>query len=235
MPRPGLNAGRPVQRFLHAACQAAWLRLACFWCPRPLPRLTAHNTNHPPAAGLVSLWVQDIRDTRDRNVEALRQLPPGRAQADRLVEMNVLRQVCVSDGSGSMCSCCWGGEGRQVRLRRTRQCCACRRRHVRRPGSPPTPFCAPPVRCPPQVCNVCTAPVVQQAWDAGQPLAVHGLVYSISNGLLKCMYSEWGWCACFVCLVVVAGRLAGELILITWQQQQELQQQQGSNGSTCPA
>lgn len=44
-------------------------------------------------AGLVSLWVQDIRDTRDRNVEALRQLPPGRAQADRLVEMNVLRQV----------------------------------------------------------------------------------------------------------------------------------------------
>lgn len=84
--------------------------------------------------GLVSLWVQDIRDTRDRNVEALRQLPPGRAQADRLVEMNVLRQVC----------------------------------------------------------NVCTAPVVQQAWDAGQPLAVHGLVYTVSNGLLKCLYTTEG-------------------------------------------
>lgn len=156
-------------------------------CPKSQP-----TTCHPPIAGLVSLWVQDIRDTRDRNVEALRQLPPGRAQADRLVEMNVLRQVCVSDGSENMWGRCRGGEGQQVRLRRTRQCCACRRRHVRRPGSPPTPFCAPPVRRPPQVCNVCTAPVVQQAWDAGQPLAVHGLVYSISNGLLKCMYSECG-------------------------------------------
>lgn len=36
-----------------------------------------------------------------------------------------------------------------------------------------------------QVFNVCTSPVVQQAWDAGQPLAVHGLVYSLTDGLLK--------------------------------------------------
>ncbi len=75
--------------------------LACVPCKRTLqaslPRrqlqADCNNGSFPRAAGLVSLWVQDIRDTRDRNVEALRQLPPGRAQADRLVEMNVLRQV----------------------------------------------------------------------------------------------------------------------------------------------
>lgn len=71
-------------------------------------------------------------------------------------------------------------------------------RRVLRPAPPPVlppgiPLpTSPPTPCPPQVCNVCTAPVVQQAWDAGQPLAVHGLVYTVSNGLLKCLYSEWG-------------------------------------------
>jgi hypothetical protein len=36
-----------------------------------------------------------------------------------------------------------------------------------------------------QVFNVCTSPIVQQAWDCGQPLAVHGLVYALTDGILK--------------------------------------------------
>ena len=36
-----------------------------------------------------------------------------------------------------------------------------------------------------QVFNVCTSPTVQSAWARGQPLSVHGLIYSVSNGLLK--------------------------------------------------
>ena len=43
-------------------------------------------------AGLVNLWIQDIRDTRDRNIEVLRRLQ-GAEQVDKLVELNVLRQV----------------------------------------------------------------------------------------------------------------------------------------------
>nr|AXF41553.1 carbonic anhydrase CAH1510 [Chlorella sp. ArM0029B] len=76
--------------------------------------------------GLVNLWIQDIRDTRDKNCEALRKLQ-GPEQVDKLVELNVMRQVF----------------------------------------------------------NVCTSPIVQQAWDAGQRLAVHGLVYALSDGILK--------------------------------------------------
>ena len=45
-----------------------------------------------PPAGLVNLWIQDIRDTRDKNIEALRQLR-GPQQVDKLVELNVMRQV----------------------------------------------------------------------------------------------------------------------------------------------
>jgi hypothetical protein len=40
----------------------------------------------------VNLWIQDIRDTRDKNIEALRQLR-GPQQVDKLVELNVMRQV----------------------------------------------------------------------------------------------------------------------------------------------
>ncbi|PSC73476.1 carbonic anhydrase [Micractinium conductrix] len=76
--------------------------------------------------GLVNLWIQDIRDTRDRNIEVLRRLQ-GAEQVDKLVELNVLRQVF----------------------------------------------------------NVCTSPIVQQAWNAGQPVAVHGLVYALYDGILK--------------------------------------------------
>lgn len=80
--------------------------------------------------GLANLWIQDIRDTRDKNIEALRHMDP-KAQADKLVELNVMRQVF----------------------------------------------------------NVCTSPVVQQAWDYGQPLAIHGLVYSLADGRLTTLYT----------------------------------------------
>jgi carbonic anhydrase len=36
-----------------------------------------------------------------------------------------------------------------------------------------------------QVFNVATSPVVQAAWARGQPLSVHGLIYSLADGLLQ--------------------------------------------------
>jgi carbonic anhydrase len=36
-----------------------------------------------------------------------------------------------------------------------------------------------------QVEHVCQTTIVQNAWERGQPLSVHGWVYSISDGLLK--------------------------------------------------
>ncbi|HWV39534.1 MAG TPA: carbonic anhydrase [Vulgatibacter sp.] len=36
-----------------------------------------------------------------------------------------------------------------------------------------------------QVANVCRTTIVRDAWKAGRPLAVHGWVYSIADGLLK--------------------------------------------------
>ena len=36
-----------------------------------------------------------------------------------------------------------------------------------------------------QVNNVCSTTIVQNAWSNGQELTVHGLIYDISNGLLK--------------------------------------------------
>lgn len=36
-----------------------------------------------------------------------------------------------------------------------------------------------------QVRNVCHTPIVQNAWRRGQPLAVHGWIYGLDNGLLK--------------------------------------------------
>ena len=36
-----------------------------------------------------------------------------------------------------------------------------------------------------QVGNVAQSTVVQDAWTRGQPLAVHGWVYGLSDGLLK--------------------------------------------------
>ena len=46
-----------------------------------------------------------------------------------------------------------------------------------------------------QVFNICSSPTVQAAWDAGTSLTVHGLVYSLKDGLLKvhylCSESKW--------------------------------------------
>lgn len=36
-----------------------------------------------------------------------------------------------------------------------------------------------------QVANVCRTTIVQDAWRQGRPLAVHGWVYSVSDGLLR--------------------------------------------------
>ncbi|MEX1037210.1 MAG: carbonic anhydrase [Sneathiella sp.] len=36
-----------------------------------------------------------------------------------------------------------------------------------------------------QVHNVCATTIVQDAWDAGQKFTVHGIIYSVRNGLLK--------------------------------------------------
>ena len=36
-----------------------------------------------------------------------------------------------------------------------------------------------------QVVNVCQTTVVQDAWDRGQALAVHGWVYGLNDGLLR--------------------------------------------------
>jgi carbonic anhydrase len=36
-----------------------------------------------------------------------------------------------------------------------------------------------------QALNVCRTTVVQDAWDRGQNVAVHGLIYSVADGLLK--------------------------------------------------
>lgn len=36
-----------------------------------------------------------------------------------------------------------------------------------------------------QVVNVCQTTIVQEAWDRGQSLAIHGWIYSIEDGLLR--------------------------------------------------
>ena len=36
-----------------------------------------------------------------------------------------------------------------------------------------------------QVQNVCRTSIVEDAWDRGQPLSVHGWIYGIHDGLLR--------------------------------------------------
>src|SRR5205085_539804 len=36
-----------------------------------------------------------------------------------------------------------------------------------------------------QVVNVCRSTIVRDAWTRGQPLAVHGVIYDIADGLLR--------------------------------------------------
>ena len=68
---------------------------------------------------------------------------------------------------------------------------------------------ARPPRPAAQVDNVCGSPIVQQAWDAGQPLAVHGLVYSLEDGLLKPLLCECGEAAAARCMRTAAACVPG--------------------------
>ena len=36
-----------------------------------------------------------------------------------------------------------------------------------------------------QVTNVCRTTIVQEAWERGQPLLVHGVVYGLDDGMLR--------------------------------------------------
>jgi carbonic anhydrase len=76
--------------------------------------------------GLVDHWLHPIREVHHDHKHELEAMPDGRARWDRLVELNVIRQVK----------------------------------------------------------NVASDVFVQDAWSRGQPLSVHGWVYSIANGLV---------------------------------------------------
>ena len=43
-----------------------------------------------------------------------------------------------------------------------------------------------------QVNNVCNTTIVQEAWNKGASLAVHGLIYNIKNGVLKELTADKG-------------------------------------------
>jgi carbonic anhydrase len=77
--------------------------------------------------GLVDHWLHPIREVHHEHRHELETIDDGRARWDRLVELNVIRQVR----------------------------------------------------------NVASDVFVQDAWARGQPLSVHGWVYSLSNGLVK--------------------------------------------------
>ena len=42
---------------------------------------------------------------------------------------------------------------------------------------------------------MCTSPVVQAAWAAGQQLSVYGVIYSLKDGLLKRLVGPVSRCA----------------------------------------
>lgn len=54
-----------------------------------------------------------------------------------------------------------------------------------------------------QVANVCHTPIIQNAWKRGQELSVHGLIYSIEDGLLKSLDT----CVTSIDQIAVAYRL----------------------------
>lgn len=202
-----------------------------------LPACHGLPASLPLPAGLVNLWIQDIRDTRDKSIEVLRKLR-GPEQVDKLVELNVMRQVRASNPKTlhpntlnlpvgtprrRPCGACAAGPPPTPPVSRptTRRQAVARRRST--PAGLAAAACPEPCCClascalaaahaqhvgpaawrraalppslrqptPPhpshraQVFNVCTSPIVQQAWDAGQTLAVHGLVYALSDGILK--------------------------------------------------
>ena len=52
-----------------------------------------------------------------------------------------------------------------------------------------------------QVANVCEAASVQEAWARGQPLAEHGWIYAVSDGLLRdldlCVAGPGDWASVY--------------------------------------
>lgn len=78
------------------------------------------------AQGVTNLWIQGIRECRNDHADLLRDMPFDE-QYDRLVELNVVKQVF----------------------------------------------------------NTCTSYPVQQAWEAGKKLEVHGCMYELATGHLK--------------------------------------------------
>jgi len=80
----------------------------------------------PRSRGLISNWLRPIRELAEQRLDELRTLE-GAARADRLCELNVVRQVE----------------------------------------------------------NVANTTMVQDAWQRGQALSIHGLCYGIGDGLLR--------------------------------------------------
>jgi len=70
------------------------------------------------AAGLVNLWLNDVRSIRDKHADTLRQLR-GKETINKLVELNVVRQVRQE---GRFTSTCWQAVYYSVE----RQHCGCR-------------------------------------------------------------------------------------------------------------
>jgi len=56
-----------------------------------------------------------------------------------------------------------------------------------------------------QVANICHTPIIQNAWKRGQELSVHGLIYSIEDGLLKSLDT----CVTSIDQIATAYRLDG--------------------------
>jgi len=77
--------------------------------------------------GMIDNWLRNIKDVIRDSRKELNSLPDDETRIDRVVELNVIRQVM----------------------------------------------------------NVASTTIVQAAWHRGQELAVHGWVYSLSDGLLK--------------------------------------------------
>jgi carbonic anhydrase len=86
-------------------------------------RAALEDTSH----GMIDHWLQPIRLTAERHRHELEALPDVTARVDRMVELNVMRQVR----------------------------------------------------------NVASDIFVRDAWKRGQPLAIHGWVYSLNDGLVR--------------------------------------------------
>jgi carbonic anhydrase len=78
-------------------------------------------------SGLVNLWIQDIRNVRDKHADELLAIADHEARADKLTELNVAQGMF----------------------------------------------------------NIATSQCVSQAWGFGQEITIHGLVYTLKDGILR--------------------------------------------------